>query len=90
MAAPSIPSGTRLKCSRSMRRRSAPISLVGLFSLETTPLGDYGQARTADHPQTDERATRLELGCEGNSPPNQAVGVKTGFCFHGDKLEGAV
>jgi hypothetical protein len=29
--------------------------------------------------KTDERATRLELGCEGNSPPNQPVGMKTGF-----------
>src|SRR5258708_1755918 len=26
-----------------------------------------------------ERAIRLELGCEGNSPPNQAVGTKTEF-----------
>ena len=26
-----------------------------------------------------DRAIHLELGCEGNSPPNQAVGVKTGL-----------
>ena len=31
--------------------------------------------------KTDERAIRLELGCEGNSPPNQAVGTKAGFSF---------
>ena len=30
---PSIPSGTRLKCSRSTRRRSVPILRAGLFSL---------------------------------------------------------
>jgi hypothetical protein len=29
--------------------------------------------------KTDESAIRLELGCEGNSPPNQAVGTRTGF-----------
>jgi hypothetical protein len=40
--------------------------------------------------KTDERAIRLELGCEGNSPPNQAVGTKAGFFLQGDKLEVAV
>jgi hypothetical protein len=31
--------------------------------------------------KTDERAIRLELGREGNSRQNQAVGMKAGFSF---------
>jgi hypothetical protein len=49
------------------------------MNFETTPLGDYVQARTA--PASRARAKSL--------PPNQAVGMKTVF-LEGDKLEVAV
>ena len=65
MAAPSIPSGTRLKCSRSMRRRSAPISLVGLFSLETTPWGIMGKRERQTILKRTSARLALSLGAKG-------------------------
>jgi hypothetical protein len=47
---------------------------AGSMNFGTTPRGGFMGKR---EPQT----IRLELGCEGNSPPNQAVGTKAGFSF---------
>jgi hypothetical protein len=63
----------------------APEPSHGSMNFGCTPLGGTMSKR---EPQTilktDERAIRLELGCEGNSPPNQAVGTSsTRYCAIG-------
>jgi hypothetical protein len=41
--------------------------------------GSRASANRRSFLENGERTIRLELGCEGNSTPNQAVGTRTGF-----------
>jgi hypothetical protein len=67
------------------------LQVIWSMNFGTTPRGGFmGKREPQTILKTDERAIRLELGCEGNSPPNQAVGTKAGFFLQGDKLEVAV
>jgi hypothetical protein len=55
---------------------------AGSMNFGCTPLAGFmGKREPQTILKTDERAIRLKLGCEGNSPPNQAVGTKAGFSF---------
>jgi hypothetical protein len=50
------------------------------------PGASWASANRRSFLKNGERAIRLELGCEGNSPPIKRLGRKPGFP-EGDKLE---
>jgi hypothetical protein len=58
---------------------------TGSMNFGTTPWGTVGKREPQIILQTDERSAILELGRE-NSPPNQTVGMRTGFSSRGDSF----